>query len=153
MPLHVEVVTQQRKLLDLPDADMVVIPAREGVMGVLPNHAPVLTTMQYGELIVKRGDAQESFIVYGGVVEIRPTKVTVLADEASFTNGINIREAEAARERIAQILEEGVPPEERTLYLQEMRKAELAINVYRRTQSRAGSIRIVTDYDLDEEED
>ena len=152
MPLHVEVVTQQRKLLDLPDADMVVIPAREGVMGVLPNHSPILTTMQYGELIVKRGNAQESFIVYGGVVEIRPTKVTVLADEASFTGGINIREAEAARDRIAQILEEGVPPEEQTLYLQEMRKAELAINVYRRTQSRAGSIRIVSDEELYEED-
>jgi F-type H+-transporting ATPase subunit epsilon len=148
MPLHVEVVTQQRKLLDVPEADIVVVPGRDGVMGVLPNHAPLLTTMQYGELIVRQGNAEESFIVYGGVVEIRPDKVTVLADEASFTNGINIREAEAARERIAQILEEGVPPEERTLYLQEMRKAELAINVYRRTQSRAGSIRIVSDEDL-----
>lgn len=152
MPLHVEVVTQQRKLLDLPDADMVVVPGRDGVMGILPNHSPILTTMQYGELIVRQGNAEESFVVYGGVVEIRPTKVTVLADEASFTNGINVREAEAARERIAKILDEGVPPEERSLYLQEMRKAELAINVYRRTQSRAGSIRIVSDEELYEDE-
>lgn len=147
MPLHVEVVTQQRKLLDEQDCSMVIIPASEGVMGVLPNHTPVLTTMQYGELRVIKGDAEESFIIYGGVVEIRPDKVVVLADEADLTAAVNIQAIEEARENARHILEEGVPPEEHGLYLAELRRAELAIDVYRRTRSRAGSIRIITEYD------
>lgn len=147
MPLHVEVVTQQRKLLDEQDCSMVIIPANEGVMGVLPNHTPILTTMQYGELRVIKGDAEESFIIYGGVVEVRPDKVVVLADEADLTAAVNIQAIEEARERARQILEEGPPPEQQGLYLAELRRAELAINVYRRTQSRAGSIRIITEFD------
>ncbi len=147
MPLHVEVVTQQRKLLDEKDCTMVIVPASEGEMGVLPNHTPVLTTMHYGELRVKKGDAEESFIIYGGVVEVRPDKVVVLADEADLTAAVNIKAMEEARENARKVLEEGPPPEEHSLYLAELRRAELAIDVYRRTRSRAGSIRIITEYD------
>lgn len=147
MPLHVEVVTQQRKLLDEKDCTMVIVPASEGEMGILPNHTPVLTTMQYGELRVKKGDAEESFIIYGGVVEVRPDKVVVLADEADLTAAVNIKAMEEARESARKILEEGPPPEMQGLYVAELRRAELAIDVYRRTKSRAGSIRIITEYD------
>lgn len=145
MPLHVEVVTQQRKLLDEKDCTMVVVPGAEGEMGILPNHTPLLTTMRLGELRVKKGNAEESFVIYGGVVEIRPDKVVVLADEADFTARINIQEVERARDRAKKILEEGPPPEERSLYLNELRRAELTIDVHRRTRSRAGSIHIVSD--------
>ncbi|MFN8374637.1 MAG: F0F1 ATP synthase subunit epsilon, partial [Anaerolineae bacterium] len=69
MPIRVEVVTQEKKIFET-DADMVIIPATEGVMGVLPRHAPVLTTMGFGELIIRRGTAEESFAIYGGVVDV-----------------------------------------------------------------------------------
>ncbi|MEL7236055.1 MAG: ATP synthase F1 subunit epsilon, partial [Chloroflexota bacterium] len=82
MPIHVEVITQEDKIFDEPEADMVVVPAAEGEMGVLPNHAPVLTTLAFGDLIVRKGDAEEHFAVYGGIVDIRPDKVVVLADMA-----------------------------------------------------------------------
>src|SRR5690606_27267265 len=117
----------------------------------LPNHSPLLTTMKYGELVVKKGSAEESFIIYGGVVEIRPDKVVVLADEADFTANVNIQEIEDARNRAAKILAEGPPPEEQSLYLAELRRAELAIDIYRRTRSRAGSIRILTDGETPQE--
>jgi F-type H+-transporting ATPase subunit epsilon len=147
MPLHVEVVTQQRKLLDEEGCTMVIVPGTEGEMGILPRHTPVLSTLKYGELRVVKGDAEESFIIYGGVVEIRPDKVVVLADEADFTANINIQEVEQARERAQRILEEGPPPDESALYISELRRAELALNVFRRTRSRAGSIRIVSEED------
>lgn len=147
MPLHVEVVTQQRKLLDEEGCDMVVVPGSEGEMGILPRHSPLLTTMQFGELRVIKGQAEESFVIYGGVVEVRPDKVVVLADEADFTASLTLEEIEQARERARKILEEGPPPDERALYISELRKAELALNVKRRTRSRAGSIRIITDDD------
>ena len=82
MPIHIELVTQEKKVFDEPEADIVIVPAIEGEMGVLPNHAPVLTTLTFGELVVRKGAAEERFAVYGGVVDVRPDKVVVLADLA-----------------------------------------------------------------------
>ena len=97
MTIHVEVVTQERKVFEEPAADIVVLPGVEGEMGVLPRHAPLLTTMGFGELIVRKGQAEERFAIYGGVVDVRPDKVVVLADlaESSFT--LDLGEIEAAR--------------------------------------------------------
>ena len=66
MPIAVEVVTQEKLIFSEPEADMVVIPGIEGEMGVLPHHAPVLTTLGYGELTVRKGRAEEHFVIYGG---------------------------------------------------------------------------------------
>ena len=82
MPLEVEVVSQVRRLYHTDHATMVIIPGSEGVMGVLPNHTPLLTTLSFGELRIVEGEDVVSFVVYGGVVEVRPHKVTVLADDA-----------------------------------------------------------------------
>ena len=83
MPIHIELVTQERKIFEEPEADIVIVPAVEGEMGVLPNHAPVLTTLSFGELVVRKGDAEERFAIYGGVVDVRPDKIVVLADLAA----------------------------------------------------------------------
>ena len=58
MTIHVEVITQEGRLFEEQDADMVIVPGSEGVMGVLPHHAPVLTTMGFGELRIRKGDAE-----------------------------------------------------------------------------------------------
>lgn len=147
MPIHVEVVSQERKLFEEPAADMVIIPGKEGELGVLPRHTPLLTTMSFGELRIKKGNAEESFVIYGGIVEIRPTKVVVLADAADFTSDLSLEEIEAARERAAKILAEGPPPEEHTLIASELRRAELAVHVIRKTRSRAGNVRIRSQVD------
>jgi F-type H+-transporting ATPase subunit epsilon len=151
--IHVEVVSQERPLFNEPEADMVVVPGSEGVMGILPNHSPLITTMNYGELIVRKGEAEETFIIYGGVVEVRPDKVVVLADAADFAAEISLREAEEARARVLQILEDGVPPEDEAFIAAELKRAELAVNIARKTESRAGSvgIRIVKERKKDEE--
>ncbi len=151
MPIHVEVVTQEKKLFEEKEADMVVIPGVEGVLGVLPRHTPLLTTMTLGELRIKKGNAEESFAIYGGVVEIRPDKVVIMADEADFAANISLEEAEEARARASQILAEGPPPEEHSLLVAELRRAELAINVARKTRSGAGSIRIISPGDEDDD--
>lgn len=147
MPIRVEVVTQERRLFEEAAADMVIIPGIDGLLGVLPNHTPLLTTMDYGELRIKKGNAEESFIIYGGIVEVRPDKVVVLADAADFAANISLEEIEAARERAAKILAEGPPPEEHTLIAAELRRAELAIDVVRKTRSRAGTVRIISKTD------
>ncbi|MFZ4826983.1 MAG: ATP synthase F1 subunit epsilon, partial [Phototrophicaceae bacterium] len=94
MPIHVEVITQERKIFDEPAADMVIIPASEGEMGVLPNHAPILTTLNFGDLVVRKGSTEEHFAVYGGVVDVRPDKVVILADMADVVADLDVKALE-----------------------------------------------------------
>jgi F-type H+-transporting ATPase subunit epsilon len=136
MPIHVEIITQENKIFDEPEADMVIIPATEGEMGVLPNHAPVLTTLSFGELVVRKGDAEEHFAVYGGVVDVRPDKVVVLADTADIPDNIAMDELEKARARARKLLEEGVPEALNRDATLALRKAELALKVKTKVRDR-----------------
>lgn len=148
MPIHVELVTQERKVFDEPEADMVIIPAAEGEMGVLPHHAPVLTTLGFGELVIKKGAAEERFAIYGGVVDVRPDKVVILADLAESSFALDLERIEVARESARRMLEEGVPEAENRDAALALRRAELGLRIHRKLQSRGPVMRI-----LEEEED
>ncbi|MFN8529880.1 MAG: ATP synthase F1 subunit epsilon [Anaerolineae bacterium] len=140
MPIAVEIVTQEKLIFSEPEADMVLIPASEGEMGVLPHHAPVLTTLSFGELVVRKGRAEERFAIYGGVVDVRPDKVVVLADLAESSYDIDMDAVEQARSRAAEMMKEGVPADlnrEATLAL---RRAELAVRIQRKLQSRGSQV-------------
>jgi F-type H+-transporting ATPase subunit epsilon len=143
MPIHVELVTQERKVFEEKFADIVLIPAIEGEMGVLPGHAPVLTTLNFGELVIRKGNAEERFAVYGGVVDVRPDKVVVLADLAESSFAIDLEKANAARERAQAISREGVTEMNRDATLA-LRRAELQLKVVRKIKDRTGGLRIVT---------
>ncbi|MCB9453633.1 MAG: ATP synthase F1 subunit epsilon [Anaerolineaceae bacterium] len=143
MPIHVEVVTQERRVFEEPEADFILIPGSEGEMGVLPHHAPVLTTLGFGELVIRKGGAEESFAIYGGVVDIRPDKVVVLADLAESSYGMDLEAIEAARERASQMMAEGVPEGENRAAVLALRRAELALRIKNRMQSRGPLIRII----------
>jgi F-type H+-transporting ATPase subunit epsilon len=107
MPISLEIVTAER-LLYSADVDMVIAPGSEGVLGILPRHAPLLTSLKYGELIVRRhGEEDLSFAIGGGFMEVQPDKVTVLADTAEHVDEINIERAKAARDRARKLLESG----------------------------------------------
>lgn len=148
MPLEVEVVSRVRRLYSTDKADMVIIPGSEGEMGVLPNHTPVLTTLSFGELRIIEGDDVVSFVVYGGVVEVRPDKVTVLADDAESIYDLDMDEIEAARQRARDLMAESPPGEQRALIAQELRRAEIAAKVRSRAVERPGQrIRTLEDED------
>lgn len=143
MPIHIELVTQEAKIFDEPEADIVIVPAVEGEMGVLPNHAPVLTTLSFGELVVRKGEAEERFAIYGGVVDVRPDKVVVLADLAESSYALDLEKAQDARERARMILEDGPPgPDNRQAEL-ELRRANLAVRISQKVRSRGSMLRIV----------
>jgi F-type H+-transporting ATPase subunit epsilon len=146
MPLHVEIVTQEGKIFDEPAADMVIVPGSEGEMGILPHHAPILTTMGFGELRVKKGNAEEDFIIYGGIVEVRPDRVIALADLAESSYSVDVSNAEDARTRAQELMKSGPPAEEEATILQELRRAEVAVRLSSKARARAG-IRIITDSD------
>ncbi|MBN2303529.1 MAG: ATP synthase F1 subunit epsilon [Anaerolineae bacterium] len=149
MPIEVEVVSRVRQLYHTDRADMVIIPGSEGEMGVLPNHTPLLTTLAFGELRIVEGEDIVSFVVYGGVVEIRPHKVIVLADEAESGYDLNLQEIEAARDRARELMAHAPAGEQRAQIAQELRRTELAAKVHRRVQSRPQQ-RIRTLEDADE---
>ena len=143
MPIHVELVTQERKVFENTEADSVSLPGIEGEMGIRPGHAPVLTTLGFGEMIVRKGNAEERFAIYGGVVDVRPDKVVVLADLADSSYGIDEERARAARERAQQLMREGVPDELNREALLELRRAELQLKVSNKVRNRGSAMRIV----------
>ncbi len=143
MPIHIELVTQEAKIFDEPEADIVIVPAVEGEMGVLPNHAPVLTTLSFGELVVRKGEAEERFAIYGGVVDVRPDKVVVLADLAESSYALDLEKAQEARERARMILEEGPPGADNRHAELELRRANLAVRISQKVRSRGSMLRIV----------
>jgi len=151
MTIHVEVVSQERKVFEETEADMIVVPAVEGIMGVLPRHAPVLTTLGFGELVVKKGGAEESFAIFGGVVDIRPGKVVVLAELAESSYSIDIESAEAARERARKMLDEGLPPEQNREAALALRRANLELQLSRKISQRGPVMRILDDEDVEAE--
>ena len=106
MPIRCEIVSQDR-LVWQGDADMVLLPGVEGEMGILPRHAPLLSTLKYGILRVRSGGREEVFTVAGGVVEVQPDIVTVLADAAENVAEIDVARAEAARRRAEEMLKAG----------------------------------------------
>jgi F-type H+-transporting ATPase subunit epsilon len=150
MPLHVEVVTQEKKIFEEREADMVVVPGAEGEMGILPHHAPILTTLSFGELIVRKANAEERFVIYGGVVDVRPDKVVVLADMAESSFDLDAQKIEEARERAEKMMKEGVPEHINRAAELELRRAELALKIRNKLKSRSSSVLRIIDTSDDE---
>jgi F-type H+-transporting ATPase subunit epsilon len=103
--LHVEVVTQDRNVY-IGEADMVIAPGSEGVLGILPRHAPLLTTLQVGELRIKHDNDEDALFIAGGFMEVFHNVVTVLADAAERAEDIDMARAEEARRRAQASLEQ-----------------------------------------------
>lgn len=108
MPIRCEIVSQDRMVFE-GDADIVVLPGSEGEMGILPHHSPLLTTLKFGYIKVRTKDREEVFTVAGGVAEVQPDLVTILADAAENVEEIDISRAEDARRRAEEYLAQGTP--------------------------------------------
>ncbi|HUG49320.1 MAG TPA: F0F1 ATP synthase subunit epsilon [Candidatus Limnocylindria bacterium] len=106
MPLLLEIVTPER-LVFSEEVESVVCPGVEGELGVLPHHAPLLTTLGVGELRIRRGGEEEFFAIAGGFLQVRPDKVVVMAETADMASEINLEAAEEARREAERALAEG----------------------------------------------
>ena len=106
MPLLLEIVTPERAVF-AEEVDSVVCPGVEGELGVLPHHAPLLTTLGFGELRIRRGGQEESFAIAGGFLQVRPDKVVVMAETADLASDIDLAKAEEARKEAEHALSEG----------------------------------------------
>ena len=94
MPLDLEIVSPERLLLSRP-VDMVVIPAEEGELGAMPNHAPMIVLLRGGLVrLFEGGQVIDRLFVSGGFAEITGSRVTVLADEAMAPSALSREEGE-----------------------------------------------------------
>jgi len=140
MPIRCEIVSQDRIVFQ-GDVDMAVIPGADGVMGILPNHSPLLSVLKFGIITVRRGGVEEFFTVSGGFVEVQPDQITVLADAAENVAEIDIQRAEEARIRAEETLKKGVPVDSDSYLAVQaaLRRSTLRIDAARRfRQGRQG---------------
>ncbi len=107
MPLLLEIVTPER-LAYTDEVDSVQLPGSEGELGVLPHHAPLISTLGVGELKIRKAGREESFAIFGGFVQVRPDKVVVMAETADLASEIDLARAQRAREDAQRALAAGV---------------------------------------------
>ena len=102
--LTVEVITGERSLYSESGVELVSAPGAEGTLGILPNHAALISLLDAGELVIKKGGREDRMVVFGGFIEVLNNKVIVLADSAERVDEIDVDRAEHARERAAETL-------------------------------------------------
>jgi len=108
MLIRCEIVSQDRMVFE-GDAEIVIVPGSLGEMGIMPGHAPLLSTLELGVIRVKNGDLEDVFTVTGGFIEVQPDIVTIMADAAENVEDIDIKRAEEAMERASNLLEKDLP--------------------------------------------
>ncbi|MCJ7669509.1 MAG: F0F1 ATP synthase subunit epsilon [Dehalococcoidia bacterium] len=91
------------------DVNEVVAWGVEGQLGILPHHAPLMTMLRPGDLLIKRDNEEEYLAISGGFLEVRPDKVIILADACERAEEIDIARAEAAKRRAEETLKERPP--------------------------------------------
>ena len=106
MPLLLEIVTPEREAYS-DWVDAVYCPGTEGEFGVLPHHAPLLSTLGVGELRIQKDGEEEFFAIAGGFVQVRPDKVVVMAELADLASEIDLEAAEEARNEAERAIAAG----------------------------------------------
>jgi F-type H+-transporting ATPase subunit epsilon len=106
-----KIVTPERIVFE-EEVDQVTLPTQEGEITVLPNHIPLISVLQAGELVAKKDGEEIAMAVSGGMVEVQKNELTVLADTAERAEEIDLARAEEARRRAEKLKEEKVRADE-----------------------------------------
>jgi F-type H+-transporting ATPase subunit epsilon len=104
--LQLEIVTPERELVS-ESVDSAQLPGLDGELGILPGHAPLITELGLGLLTFRQGANTGHLAVLGGFAEVLPDRVSVLAEIAEHAEEIDVKRAEAARERAQKRLAAG----------------------------------------------
>lgn len=129
--LKLEIVTPSGSVYS-KDVDMVTLPGREGEMGILPMHAPLITLLGEGEIIARRGSEEDRLLVTTGCADIRQDRVGIITVFATDESAIDEKKAEEARKRAEARLKEKLSPEETALVQASLSHSLAQINIKRR---------------------
>jgi F-type H+-transporting ATPase subunit epsilon len=136
--IHVDVVSAEGEIFSGP-AKMVFVPASEGDIGIAPRHAPLLTLLKAGEVRIQTPEGAEHLIfVGGGVLEIQPKKVTVLADTALRAKDIDEAAALAAKQRAEEALKDKVDKISQAEALAELTRAAAQLKLIEKLRKLKG---------------
>ncbi len=128
MPIHLEIVTAERVVLS-DDVDQLNVPTKDGRVGILPRHAPLLTVLDFGQLdIIKKGDSTP-FALAGGFMEVLPSRVTILADTVERAEEIDEARAEQARQQAEERLRQRQSDQDMAIAEAELRRAMVRLKV------------------------
>ncbi len=126
--LHLQIITPD-KLLVREDVDSVQIPGKNGYLGVLPGHAPLITELMIGEISYTQGGATHYLAVAWGFAEVLPDKVTILADTAERPEDIDVNRAQQAKARAEEALRQAGPDLDYDAVQYAQRRAEVRLEV------------------------
>jgi len=138
--LKFEIVTAERVIYS-DDVDIVVAPGIEGQLGILPGHAPLMTMLQPGELLVRKDGEEVAMFVSGGFLEVMGDRVTVLADVAERVDEIDIDRAEAARCRAEDRIKACSAEADLTRAEAALRRSLVRLKIAERRRKKPGSRR------------
>ncbi len=137
--LQFEIVTAER-VVHSDEVDLLVVPGVEGEMAILPSHAPLMTMLQPGELIVRKGAEDSSIFVSGGFFELMNDKVTILADSAERAEEIDLARAEEAKRRAEERMELRTQADVDAARAEAaLRRSLIRLKVLERSRARRGS--------------
>lgn len=135
MPVRLDIVTAERVVFS-DEVDVVVAPGVVGQLGVLPHHAPLMTTLEPGELVVRKGGEEIVLAVYGGFLEVRPDHIIILADAAERAEEIDAAQAEEAKRRAEEALSHHPTAVEAARLEAALRRSLVRLKVEKRAKGR-----------------
>jgi F-type H+-transporting ATPase subunit epsilon len=125
---QLEIVTPEKKVVETA-AEEVQIPGKNGYLGVLPGHAPLITELAVGEITYREHSNNQFLAVAWGFAEVLPDKVTILAETAERPSDIDVERARKAKERAEQRLASGDTEVDVDRALDALHRAETRLDV------------------------
>ena len=139
MTMHVDVVSAEEEIFSGP-ATMLFAPGVMGDLGIYPRHAPLLTRIKPGEVRIQTADSDEEQVIYvsGGMLEIQPAAVTILADTATRAQDIDEAAAIEAKKRAEKMLKDQKDDVDYAAATAELAEAMAQIQAIQRMKKKIG---------------
>jgi len=133
--IRLDIITAERQVFS-DDVNMVIAPGAEGMLGILPHHAPLMTIMVPGEMVIKKDNEENYLSVTGGFLEVKPDRIVILADACERCEEIDLERAEEARKRAEERLKTTVSGVDHSRAEAALRRSLARIKVAQRTPRR-----------------
>jgi F-type H+-transporting ATPase subunit epsilon len=130
---QLEIVTPEKKVVETA-AEEAQIPGKNGYLGILPGHAPLITELAVGEISFREHGTEQHLAVAWGFAEVLPDKVTILAETAERPSEINVERAREAKKRAEQRLTSGNTEVDVDRALDALQRAETRLDVAQRNR-------------------
>jgi F-type H+-transporting ATPase subunit epsilon len=135
MQINLEIVTPER-VAYTDTIDMVTVPGVDGVLGILPRHAPLFAQLQEGEVKIKKGNQELFLSIGGGFIEVTKDKVMILVTQAKHADELNETEINQAKQKAVEALKQKITPQEKLIAQAMLRQSIVDLSLLRKRKSR-----------------